>query len=183
MKYMAQGNYFEISPDAQPFLHYWSLSVEEQFYLVFPITVFLIFRYARNHIVPILSIVGALSFVANVWLTSINSVWAFYLLPTRAWQLIAGCLIAVLPFAGAPERLAPRWLSIAGLFLVLSSYMFIEEGPWFPGWVASLPVIGAAAIILPSGGGVVKAWLSSSVMVGIGKVSYSLYLWHWPVSP
>ena len=182
MKYMSQGNYFEISPDAQPFLHYWSLSVEEQFYLFFPITIFLIFRYARRHIFTILALLGAGSFAASVLLTPINPVWAFYLLPTRAWQLTAGCLVAVLPFAFAKKRIvAPGWLSALGLCLIGCSFVLIQEGPQFPGFIAIFPVIGAVGIILPGGNGWAKKWLSSASMVGIGKVSYSLYLWHWPV--
>ncbi len=179
---MLQGNYFEISPDAQPFLHYWSLSVEEQFYLFFPVIVFLIFRYDRRHILAILALLGAGSLAASVLLTQINPVWAFYLLPSRAWQLSAGCLIAVIPFLAAKQRLAaPGWLSTAGLCLVGCSFALIQEGPNFPGLIAILPVVGTVGIILPGSNSLAKKWLSSSSMVGIGKVSYSLYLWHWPV--
>ena len=178
---MYQGNYFEISPDAQPFLHYWSLSVEEQFYLFFPITIFVILRYARRYTLTILALLGACSLAGSVLLTPINPVWAFYLLPTRAWQLTAGCLIAVIPFVTKRESRAPAWVSAAGLCLIAISYVLIQEGPHFPGIIAILPVVGAVAVILPSRNGWAKRFLSSSAMVGIGKVSYSLYLWHWPV--
>jgi peptidoglycan/LPS O-acetylase OafA/YrhL len=182
IKYMFQGNYFALSPDAQPFLHYWSLSVEEQFYLFFPITLFLIFQYARRHVFTILAILGAGSFAASALLTPVNPVWAFYLLPTRAWQLTAGCLIAVLPYVTGKERIeTPRWLSAVGLCLIGASFALIHEGPHFPGLIAALPVVGAVAIILPGGNAWARRRLSSSIMVGIGKVSYSLYLWHWPV--
>ena len=181
VKYMSQGNYFEISPDAQPFLHYWSLSVEEQFYLFFPITISVILRYARRYTLTILALLGTCSLVGSVLLTTINPVWAFYLLPTRAWQLTAGCLIAVIPFVTAREIRAPAWVLAAGLCFIAISFVLIQEGPHFPGMIATLPVVGAVAVILPSRNGWAKRFLSSSAMVGIGKVSYSLYLWHWPV--
>ena len=180
VKYMSQGNYFEISPDAQPFLHYWSLSVEEQFYLFFPISIFVIIRYARQYTITILALLGACSLAGSVLLTPINPVWAFYLLPTRAWQLIAGCLIAVIPFITERESRGPAWVSVVGLCLIAISFILIKEGDHFPGMIAILPVIGAAAVILPSRNGGAKRLLSSSSMVAIGKVSYSLYLWHWP---
>ncbi len=168
-------------PDAWPFLHYWSLSVEEQFYLFFPITIFIILRYARGHTLTILALLSACSLAGSVLLTAINPVWAFYLLPTRAWQLTVGCLIAVIPFVTARESRAPAWVSAAGLCLIAISFVLIQEGPNFPGMIAILPVVGAVAVILPSRNGWAKRFLSSSAMVGIGKVSYSLYLWHWPV--
>jgi peptidoglycan/LPS O-acetylase OafA/YrhL len=133
VKYMFQGNYFEISPDAQPFLHYWSLSVEEQFYLFFPITLFVILRYARLHTLTILSLLGVSSLAGSVLLTQINPVWAFYLPPTRAWQLTAGCLIAVIPFVSEREIKAPAWVSAVGLCLIAISFLLIKEGPHFPG--------------------------------------------------
>ncbi len=181
VKYMFQGNYFEISPDAQPFLHYWSLSVEEQFYLFFPIALFIILRYARQYTITILALFGTCSLAGSVLLTPINPVWAFYLLPTRAWQLTAGCLVAVIPFVTERESRAPAGLSAVGLCLIAMSFVLIKEGPRFPGMIAILPVIGAVAVILPSRDGLAKRLLSSSSMVGLGKVSYSLYLWHWPV--
>ena len=183
VKYMSQGNYFEISPDAQPFLHYWSLSVEEQFYLFFPVMIFLILRYARQHTLTILALFGVCSLAGSVLLTPVNPVWAFYLLPTRAWQLTAGCVVAVIPFVTARENRAPAWVSAAGLCLIAISFVLIKEGPRFPGMIAILPVVGAVAVILPSRNGWAKRLLSSSSMVGVGKVSYSLYLWHWPVFP
>lgn len=187
VKYMLQGNYFEISPDAQPFLHYWSLSVEEQFYIVFPLLLFLLFRYARRHLSLVLALLGLGSLFACIKLTQSNSVWAFYLLPTRAWELIAGSLVAVTSF-GAADRQARsvlRFLPAAGLLLIGGSFLMINEGPEFPGWRAVFPVAGAIAIIFPQTNtnpvGWVKKFLSCVPMVAVGKMSYSLYLWHWPV--
>lgn len=188
IKYMSQGNYFEVSKDAQPFLHYWSLSVEEQFYVFFPILLFLLFRYARSYLNFVLVLLGLGSLFACIKLTQSNPVWAFYLLPTRAWELIAGSLLALTSFAVAANsytRVALRWLPVSGLILIGCSFVFIKEGPGFPGWNAIFPVAGAVAIIFPktdySFTDFVKKILSSSPMVSVGKISYSLYLWHWPV--
>ena len=163
VKYMLQGNYFEISPDAQPFLHYWSLSVEEQFYVVFPLLLFLLSRYVRHHLSLILMLIGLTSLIACIKLTQVNPVWAFYLLPTRAWELCAGSLLAVTPFAGIGRRAntAMHWLPTAGLLLIGGSFIAIHEGPSFPGWRAVFPIIGASAIIFRSGGGGLMAGLKN----------------------
>jgi len=184
LKYMLQGSYFQISPDAQPFLHYWSLSVEEQFYMIFPLLLILIFRHARRYLTLILALLGTGSLAACVLMTQVNPAWAFYLLPTRAWELGAGCLLAIIPSRKSESAVpVPHWTPAAGLLLIGCSFAFIHEGPHFPGWQAVFPVAGAAAIILSRANSHrwVERWLSSGSMVNIGKMSYSLYLWHWPV--
>lgn len=185
IKYMLQGNYFAISPDAQPFLHYWSLSVEEQFYIFYPITLALIFKYGRRHLVLIFSLLSLCSFVSCVIITYVNPVWAFYLLPTRAWELFAGCLLAILPLRLANDHrvTTPSYLPALGLLLIGLSFAFLHESALFPGWQAIIPVAGAVALILPHSNsqGWVTKLLSSQIMIKIGKLSYSLYLWHWAV--
>lgn len=185
MKFMLQGNYFEISPDAQPFLHYWSLSVEEQFYLFFPLLFLVLFKYARTHLVLVLSILGFGSLIACLTFTMAKPVWAFYLLPTRAWELCAGSLLAVMGAHLTCKSSSSHraWLSALGLPLVGISFFVINEGPHFPGWQAILPVAGTVALLLPpsAANGCVERWLSNPQLVGIGRMSYSLYLWHWPV--
>ena len=182
---MLQGNYFELSPDAQPFLHYWSLSVEEQFYLLFPFLLILILRYARNAAFSALVVLTLISFAANVIQTDRNPVWAFYLLPTRAWELLVGSSIALMPLA-TRERLSDithGLLPWAGAILIAVSFVLIEEGARFPGWVAVLPTAGAVALIVPVGqrSSMVLGWLSLKPMPALGRMSFSLYLWHWPV--
>jgi peptidoglycan/LPS O-acetylase OafA/YrhL len=185
MKFMLQGNYFEISPDAQPFLHYWSLSVEEQFYLFFPLFFLLLFRYGRRYLVLVLSIVGLLSLLACLVVTVSKPVWAFFLLPTRAWELCAGALLAVLSSRSSQFWNSSRlpWLPSVGLMLVGVSCLIIPESPHFPGWLATLPVLGTVFMLLPSdaGDGKIEKWLSAPPLVKIGRISYSVYLWHWPV--
>ena len=186
LKYMLQGNYFTISPDAQPFLHCWSLSVEEQFYLLFPAVLLFLYLKANSHKTVMLGLLGTASLVACVALTYRKPEWAFYLLPTRAWELMAGSILANLsPHRPATDgrELLRTSLSFAGVALVIISLFSINEGPTFPGYHAILPVLGTVCF-LGSGGGS-SSWperlLSTEPMVLIGRMSYSLYLWHWPV--
>ena len=183
MKFMVQGNYFQISPDAQPFLHYWSLSVEEQFYIFFPLLLLLLFKYARKHLVLALGVLCAGSFLAAVVMTHLKPVWAFYLLPTRAWELLAGCLLAVITDHAkpAPEARWPKLLSVFSLGLIALSFLLVHEGNHFPGYWAMLPVVGAVGLLMPTRGGVSEKLLSVAPLVAVGRISYSLYLWHWPV--
>jgi peptidoglycan/LPS O-acetylase OafA/YrhL len=185
IKLVFQGNYFTISPDAQPLLHYWSLSVEEQFYLLFPLGILLLHRFARRALAGVMSLVLLGSFAASVALTRSHPAWAFFLLPTRGWELLAGALLAVGSSSVTKSNGASRWdlLAILGLVMILGSFFVIREGAGFPGWIALLPVVGSVLVIGPNSGsnGVVERFLAQPLMVFIGKLSYSLYLWHWPV--
>jgi peptidoglycan/LPS O-acetylase OafA/YrhL len=187
LKFMLQGNYFQLSPDAQPLLHFWSLSVEEQFYFVFPLIVYLSFRLGmtRRKLLYVLIALAVISFIACIVLTKKNPTWAFYLLPTRAWELLAGCILA----AYCPERkaenqrLAPI-ISNIGLLIIVISFFAIHEGLAFPGFVAAIPVLGTVLLIgcsQISQQTIAKKFLSHPFLILIGKMSYSLYLWHWPI--
>jgi peptidoglycan/LPS O-acetylase OafA/YrhL len=158
LKFMMQGNYFEISPDAQPFLHYWSLSVEEQFYIFFPLLLLLLFKFARKHLALALGVLCVGSFVASVVVTYWKPVWAFYLLPTRAWELLAGCLLAVISDHAkpAPEARWPNPLSVFSLGLIIASFLLVHEGNHFPGYWALLPVVGAVGLLMPTRGGLLR---------------------------
>jgi peptidoglycan/LPS O-acetylase OafA/YrhL len=182
IKYMLLGDYFKISLDAEPFMHYWSLSIEEQYYLLFPLLLFVTYRHARRYLVPILVLIFIISLAGSIVLTPINSVWAFYLLPTRAWELFAGCTLALVENDSTRFNRVPPWVPLIGLVLIGGSLGLIQEGPSFPGWVATFPVMGTIAILIRyPDSNYVTAWLSRRFMVAIGKTSYSLYLWHWPV--
>jgi peptidoglycan/LPS O-acetylase OafA/YrhL len=115
LKFMLQGNYFTLSPDAQPYLHYWSLSVEEQFYLIFPALLLLLYRRAGRHRLAALGVLCAISLIACIAVTYTRPTWAFYLLPTRAWELLVGAVLAVISTGGRASSPSRTLVPVAGL--------------------------------------------------------------------
>lgn len=186
-KQLFEGGYFKASVDAQPLIHYWSLSVEEQFYVFFPVFMHVVARFWRKNCAAILIGLCVLGYIASIILTPRMPVAAYYLLHTRAWELLVGAALAVLKrdgkVAGWP---APGLRMNIGLILVCLGMIF-ARGDGFPGWIAILPVGGAVLMLSAAGGqaaaepGFVARVLSWPVLVFIGKISFSLYLWHWVV--
>lgn len=188
------AGYFNDSVIASPLLHTWSLSVEEQFYLLWPLLLVVLAVAARrfggsprNYILGAFVVMLVGSLALSVVLTAIDPVKAFYLLPTRAWEFAAGGVIA----CTAPFRFGSRvaaTLGILGAALLAVSYLWIDETVVaFPGWVGVVPVAGVAAIILAGhttgdvSGTPMARFLSLRPVQVVGDVSYSWYLWHWPV--
>ncbi len=171
-----------------PLLHYWSLAVEEQFYLLWPAVILLVARGRRGgerRVGWMLVAVTAASFAASVAVTRSNPVLAYYGLPTRAWEFGVGAILAL---AGVRQvRLAqvPRiLLSWGGLVAVVLAGVTYTLATPFPGWTALLPVLGTAAVILAGEGGYAggaNVLLRLAPLQLLGRLSYALYLWHWPV--
>jgi hypothetical protein len=157
--------------------------VEEQYYILFPLLMVLLTRYLRQWRWVLFGLL-VVSFVLNVWVIKRNPDEAFFLLPMRAWELLCGAMLAVLPVSG---RKLPFWVheavSLAGLLAVLYAIFGFDKYTLFPGWAALFPVLGATAMIWANGQTptFVGRLLSVRVMVGVGLISYSWYLWHWPV--
>lgn len=185
------GGYWGDAAATAPLLHTWSLAVEEQFYFVFPGTLLLLARYARDRILRLLVAVVAASFVVCLIGTYRSPTLTFYMLPTRVWELLLGSVLAAykFPLDDGPQPLSrllgalgpvAGWL---GLGLIATGCIFLAEGTGFPGLGALLPTVGTALVILavdePSNP--VAKLLSHRAFVEVGKLSYSIYLWHWPL--
>jgi peptidoglycan/LPS O-acetylase OafA/YrhL len=178
--YFSQTGYFTPAALTKPLLHIWSLGVEEQFYLIWPLLMFAAYRLKCNQALAALFIV-ALSFVVNVATVEHHQAAAFFLPMARLWELAIGACLASLDLARV-SRGVRNVLSIVGLGLVLCGFIYARDTDLFPGWVALLPVLGSASVIAAGPTGIVNRHaLSFWPLVGLGLISYPLYLWHWPL--
>ena len=181
--FMRQDGYFDAASDLKPLLHTWSLAVEEQFYIVFPLVLTVLsarFKHWRLALFGLLLI----SFGLSVWAVAQHPQKAFFLLPMRAWELLAGGMLAIAPVT--QKRLTPaaaQCFSLLGLGLILMAVFGYDKSTPFPGAAALLPVLGVVVLIWANEHHTtwVGRLLSTRVMVGLGLISYSWYLWHWPV--
>jgi len=177
------SGYFDAPAEQVPLLHTWSLAVEEQFYIVFPVLLVLIFRIARGRWSAFTVPIAVVSLAISIWTTRSNPSAAFYLAPARAWELMLGAMLATGAFPAVTSRRLRDILSATGLGLIaVGVFAFSRETP-FPGEAALVPVIGTALIIHAGAGGesLFGRLLSARPLVFTGLISYSLYLWHWPL--
>ncbi len=178
----SEAGYFDVSSSSKPLLHLWSLAVEEQFYLYWPVFILLAFRRGVK-LSSLFFGVLFFSFVCGFWLTFSDAEAAYYWPISRSWEFMVGALLALdrvqIFLAGIKVS---RYFDILGFFLVFVSVLLLDDNSYFPGAWAILPALGCFFLI--SSGG--KGWMGRKVLsfwplVFLGTISYSFYLWHWPV--
>jgi hypothetical protein len=175
-----ENDYQNLNSTPSPLIHFWSLAVEEQFYLFWPFFILILFRIGKRRAV-LYGVISTLvlSFLFSLYLTERAPIWAFYILPTRAWELAAGALLVFFPEL---KRVRPLLALIAVVILGAGTVVFDEATP-FPGTAALVPVIATVLLLMSR-----NHWppfmdliAKSRTTQWLGAISYPLYLWHWPV--
>jgi len=181
--YMLKSGYFDSSSEFNPLLHTWSLGVEEQFYVGLPLLMLLVARFWPRGLGKALAVIALVSFVACVVIQPIVAKAVFFLSPFRAWELLLGSLLGIGAVPPVRSHALRNGTAALALVALLCSVAFMREGVDFPGWKAAIPVTATALLLHvgTSGGSRVNDALSWKPLVFIGLISYSLYLWHWPL--
>ncbi len=172
-------DYFDIIAERKPLLHTWSLAVEEQFYLLYPALFWLLRGASQRKLVHIVGAIFLVSLGASIWALRFAPISDFYLLPFRAWELMLGAMLALTPIKNSGRTSTA--LAWSGLTLLLFAIFAFSVDTPFPGEYALLPCIGAACLIYAGPQTIVGRMLSLRPVVFVGLISYSLYLWHWPL--
>ena len=178
------SGYFQADAQLRPLLHTWSLGVEEQFYIIMPIAAMITAHFLRSKWLLVFGLAALASFALSVFAMSVAPTANFFLLPTRAWELLIGGLLAMAPPVRVDRRSLREALALLGLGLILGAVMLYDSGTPFPGYTALAPCLGAGLIIFAGGCGStwVGSFLSLRPMQAVGLISYSLYLVHWPIA-
>lgn len=182
-----EAGYFDASAETKPLMHLWSLGVEEQFYLIFPVILIVLHRLKLS-LLPALLVMALISFVLSIVKIADTPAGVFFLPQYRFWELLFGSFLAYASVHGGHQNTYPHSglvrnaASVSGLLLIAVAVVMIDKTRQFPGYWALLPVVGSALIIYAGP----NAWinrhvLASKLMVFIGLISYPLYLWHWPL--
>ena len=181
----SSGDYFAIQAAFRPLLHTWSLSVEEQFYIFFPLILAGAAGLQRKPILPmIVLLLATASLCMSIYATRTAAVANFYLLPTRAWELLAGSILAFGTFSPLRSRIASELQALTGILLIGAAVFLYSEKMPFPG-LAAIPPVAGSMLVINAGTGQFKTnvakLLEQPPLRFIGLISYSLYLWHWPI--
>lgn len=182
-----EAGYFDASAETKPLMHLWSLGVEEQFYLVFPVILIVLHRL-KVSLLPALLVMAVISFVLSILKIADTPAGVFFLPQYRFWELLFGSFLAYASVHGrnhnvsSQSGLVRNAASVSGLLLIAIAVVMIDKNRQFPGYWALLPVVGSALIIYAGPNAWINKYvLASKPMVFIGLISYPLYLWHWPL--
>jgi peptidoglycan/LPS O-acetylase OafA/YrhL len=181
--FWVKTGYFDGPSDLKPLLHTWSLSVEEQFYLLFPFLLAGLLRLNKSLIVPIFTVASLGSLLLSQYWLANHAETSFYLLPSRAWELLTGSIVFFIPPMKNTGRRTLNIISASSVGCILTACFAFSADTPFPGFAALLPCLATCAFIYANscGGNVVKDIFSHRLLVRVGLMSYSLYLWHWPI--
>jgi len=175
-----ESDYFDTAAEEKPLLHTWSLAVEEQYYVLFPIFLILAWRFGKNRVFWTIVVMAAVSFLLSEWGWRNKPTANFYLAPTRAWELFAGSIAAFIVQKQGVQK--NNLLSLIGLAVIIFSIFFYDENTPFPSVYALVPVLGVVLLVLYADNETLAAkLLSTKGFVGVGLISYSAYLWHQPL--
>ncbi|MEE4185016.1 MAG: acyltransferase family protein [Gammaproteobacteria bacterium] len=175
-----ESGYFEAAAELKPLLHTWSLAVEEQYYVLFPLLLFGSWRLGRKRVVGILVTLATASLLLSEWSWRATPTANFYLAPTRVWEIFAGSIAAFIVLRRGVRR--NDFLAMTGLLAILSAVFAFDRSTPIPSLFALLPVMGVVLLVLYGASGTLAARiLSTPLFVGIGLISYSAYLWHQPI--
>ncbi len=177
-----EAGYFDSEAELKPLLHLWSLGIEEQFYILWPLLLALTWKWKRSFLVAMLAM-GLASFLANIYVIGHSPSAAFYSPLTRFWELLVGGTLALLTLDRQYIfKENTNWISFAGVMLIVAGVLLVSKRNVFPGWWALLPTMGAFLIIsVQPNAWVNRHLLSNRLFVWVGLISYPLYLWHWPL--